>query len=364
MSATFHAAVGGHDAYRLIGGAGESARGRGLVNAAWYKTPVPRPLLKELMRRSDAAGVRDTLVWYSLIIGAGVSAFLSAHSAWAVPAFLLYGTLYAGPADSRWHECGHGTAFRSGRLNDVLYQLASFQVMRRPTVWRWSHARHHSDTLITGRDPEIQVQLPLRPVAVLADFVGFKLAPTEFAKTMVNAVGRMIEEEKTFIPESEWPRVIREARLWVGVFAIVIAMAVITRSWLPLLLIGLPSIYGGWLYNFFGLTQHACLPENVLDHRLNSRTVLMNPVFRFLYWNMNYHIEHHMFPMVPYHALPRLHEATKADCPPAYPSLWAVYRELIPALWRQWRDPKYVVRRTWNGGSAETGTRLIDAEMD
>ena len=41
----------------------------------------------------------------------------------------------------------------------------------------------------------------------------------------------------------------------------------------------------------------------------------MNPVSRFLYWNMNYHVEHHMFPMVPYHALPQLHEEIKADLP-------------------------------------------------
>ena len=61
----------------------------------------------------------------------------------------------------------------------------------------------------------------------------------------------------------------------------------------------------------------------------------MNPVFRFLYWNMNYHVEHHMFPMVPYHALPRLHEVIKADLPAPYPSCWAAYREIIPAFLRQ-----------------------------
>ena len=87
------------------------------------------------------------------------------------------------------------------------------------------------------------------------------------------------------------------------------------------------------------MTQHLGLAEDVLDHRLNSRTVYMNPFFRFLYWNMNYHVEHHMFPMVPYHALPKLHEAIKADCPPAYPSTFAAYREIIPALVRQLRDP-------------------------
>jgi fatty acid desaturase len=42
----------------------------------------------------------------------------------------------------------------------------------------------------------------------------------------------------------------------------------------------------------------------------------MNPVSRFIYWNMNYHVEHHMFPMVPYHALPRLHATIKDDLPP------------------------------------------------
>jgi fatty acid desaturase len=71
----------------------------------------------------------------------------------------------------------------------------------------------------------------------------------------------------------------------------------------------------------------------------------MNPIFRFLYWNMNYHVEHHMFPMAPYHALPQLHAAIKADCPPPYPSTLAAYREIIPALARQLREPGYFVRR-------------------
>ena len=39
-------------------------------------------------------------------------------------------------------------------------------------------------------------------------------------------------------------------------------------SFLPLMYVGiLPSIYGGWLYLVFGLTQHAGLAEDVLDHR-------------------------------------------------------------------------------------------------
>ena len=111
------------------------------------------------------------------------------------------------------------------------------------------------------------------------------------------------------------------------------------------MLIGLPTFYGAWLLVIFGLTQHAGLAEDVLDHRLNTRTVYMNPVFRFVYWNMNYHLEHHMFPMVPYHALPALHLEIKDDLPPVYDGLIAAYREIIPAVLRQVQDPTFHVKR-------------------
>ena len=48
------------------------------------------------------------------------------------------------------------------------------------------------------------------------------------------------------------------------------------------------------------------------------------------YWNMNYHVEHRMFPMVPYHALPRLHEMIKHDLPAANGGFIDAYREILP----------------------------------
>jgi fatty acid desaturase len=333
------------DDYKLIGGAGERAQAAGLVNASWYKSAVPRPVMKELMQRSDARAIRDTVLWYALIVGAGVLFYVALGTAWAIPAYFLYATLYCGPADSRWHECGHGTAFKTRWINDALYQVASFQVFRRPTVWRWSHARHHTDTLVTGRDPEIAAPVPTDWTTLLPNFFAIKNVPNEARKLIANAFGHISAEDKTYVPEMEWPKIIREARVWVAVYAVVVGVALATASILPLLFIGLPSMVGAWLYVFFGLTQHAGLPENVLDHRQNSRTVLMNPLFRFLYWNMNYHVEHHMFPMVPFHALPRLHEVVKHDTPPVYHGTIATYREIIPALLRQSRDPTHHVVR-------------------
>jgi fatty acid desaturase len=161
----------------------------------------------------------------------------------------------------------------------------------------------------------------------------------------LHATGRLTDEEATFVPEGERSKVYRTARIYLAIYALVIAACVYFRSILPAMYIGLPTLYGGWFALYCGMTQHLGLAEDVLDHRLNSRTVYMNPIFRFLYWNMNYHVEHHIFPTVPYHALPRLHEAIKADCPPPYPSSIAAYREIIPTVLRQLKEPTYFVRR-------------------
>ena len=108
----------------------------------------------------------------------------------------------------------------------------------------------------------------------------------------------------------------------------------------------LPRFYGGWLQQLLSLPQHAGLGEDTYDHRENTRTIYVNPVFAFLYVNMQYHLEHHAMPMTPFHALPKLHEAVKDQMPPPYTSLWQAYKELIPALIKQATgDPDYKVIR-------------------
>jgi MocE subfamily Rieske [2Fe-2S] domain protein len=258
---------------------------------------------------------------------------------------MIYGVLYASTSDSRWHESSHGTAFKTDWLNNALYEIASFMVMRESTVWRWSHTRHHSDTIIVGRDPEIVVPRPPNVRSLLLNFFALPVIPAYFKKVLFHSTGRITDEEKTFIPESEYPSVIFRARIYLLIYAGVIALAISQRSLLPLMFIGLPTLYGSWLMPIYGYTQHAGLAENVLDHRLNCRTVSMNFINRYLYWNMNYHVEHHMFPLVPYHNLPKLHALVKTDMPEPYPNLWAAWRELAPAVWRQVKDPGYFVKR-------------------
>lgn len=331
--------------YSLFGPDAQRAVESGLAAAEWYHTDVPRKQMKELMQRSDAPAIRDTIIWLGLMAIFAAGGIYFWGSWWAVPLFLAYGVLYGSATDSRWHECGHGTAFKTQWMNRAVYQLACFMIMRNPVTWRWSHARHHTDTVIVGRDPEIAVMRPPDLLRLIANFVGLYDAWFAIGDMLRNAAGNLSSAEKSFIPEMEQHKVIRVARIWLAIYAVVIGLALYMQSILPLMLVGLPRLYGAWHHVMTGLLQHGGLAENVTDHRLNSRSVLMNPISRFIYWNMNYHVEHHMFPMVPYHALPRLHEAIKHDLPAPTPSVLAGYREMIPAFLRQLKYEDYFLKR-------------------
>jgi fatty acid desaturase len=332
--------------YSLTGEASRDAQQQGLASATWYQTNIPRKTMKDLMKRSDGPAIRDSILWLTSLALLAALIFIAWETWWVAPLFFIYAVVYGTTSDSRWHECSHGTAFKTPWMNDVVCYIASFGVIREPRVWKWSHARHHTDTIVVGRDYEIMGH---RPTNTLRHALGLICLPQTW-KTLKSlsrhAIGQLSTDEQDFIPTSEHPSIFRTARIMLALYAIIIATAIVSQSWYLAMIIGpLPSMAGVWLAYIFGLTQHAGLAENVLDHRQNCRTIYMNPVLRFLYWNMNYHIEHHMFPMVPYHQLPQLHKLMKEDCPPVYPSTWSAFKEVVAAMWRQRKDPGYYVKR-------------------
>jgi fatty acid desaturase len=331
--------------YSLVGAESRLAVERGLASAQWYHSDVPRKTMKELMKRKNGPAIRDTIIWLGSMVVLAAAAVHFWPTLWSVPFFLAYGVLYGSATDSRWHECGHGTAFKTRWMNDFVYHIASFMIMRNPVTWRWSHTRHHTDTIIVGRDPEIVFMRPPELFRIFLNFFGIIDAHNAMKTMVMNAFGVMSEEEKTYVPENEQPKVILVARVWFAIYAAVVALAFYTGSILPLMLVGLPRLYGAWHHVMTGLLQHGGLAEDVIDHRLNSRTVYMNPISRFVYWNMNYHIEHHMFPMVPYHALPRLHALIKDDLPAPNTSIFEAYREMWPAILRQLKYEDYFLGR-------------------
>lgn len=314
-----------------------------LTSPTWYRTKVDPAAIRALMEKSDARAGRDVALWLGLMVlfaGVGVALW---PSWWSAPFWLAYGVLYGSGSDARWHECGHRTAFKTKWMNRAVYHIASFMLIRNPVVWRASHIRHHTDTIIVGRDPEIQLMRPPDLALLVLNLIGLPYMWEHLKRLALHASGRLHPDEAMFVRDHERAGVFLVARIWVAIFAATFALAFAMGSILPLMIIGGPRLYGAWHMVMTGSLQHLGLAENVTDHRLNTRTVLMNPVSRFLYLNMNYHVEHHMFTMVPYYHLPALHDLIKHDLPAPDPSIWAAYRRLIPVLRRQLRYQEAVI---------------------
>ena len=61
------AATEGRD-YGLLGPEGAVARAAGLAGGQWYKPPIERARMKELMKRRDGPAIRYTLLWLALLV--------------------------------------------------------------------------------------------------------------------------------------------------------------------------------------------------------------------------------------------------------------------------------------------------------
>ena len=169
--------------------------------------------------------------------------------------------------------------------------------------------------------------------------------PKYFKHILLHSLGRWTPPKEHSSPRSEYPEVYRRARIYVAIYAAVIGLSIYSRSILPLLFIGLANLFGTWLMVVYGLTQHAGLAENVLDHRLNCRTVYMNPIHRYPL------LEHELprgAPHVPAGALPRAAEAARCRegrLPDAISESPCGLARDRSAVLRQVKDPAYHVKR-------------------
>ncbi len=315
---------------------------------AWYKCPIGREELAALNQRSDWQGLLQTLGYLGLLVLTGAAAV---YAAGRVPLavllliLFLHGTFYAFLLNA-FHEFCHQTVFKTKVLNTVFLQITSFLSMSNPVMFWTSHQEHHKYTLHPPDD--LEVVLPqkltlesfLRSAVVNPWDLWYRLKLVTrlcFGKVdgrweeILFPEGAMAQRRDLF----NWARIILVGHL------LIVVVSLYYGLWMVPVVVTLAPFYGGWLQYLCNNTQHAGLQDNVPDFRLCTRTFLLNPFVRFLYWHMNYHIEHHMYAAVPCYNLKQLHEAIESDLPHCPDGLLATWRQIIPIIRRQKVEPQY-----------------------
>ena len=298
--------------------------------------------LKALYRRSDGKGLVYFGGWFALTAAAGSLYYLSLPTYWMVPALMLYGTLLAlGYAMS--HETTHGTAFRTRWLNEAVFWFTSLIYGHEPYHRRYSHASHHTYTEMRGVDAQKAWDSPMtlwdyiKKWSGIGEIMGFPKI------VLPHAAGHIPQAVKAYTPESEQPKLIWGARVFLGLHVLFIGGFALAGDWtIPFVLFYIPRLVGGPLANnVFDITQHSEMKEDVLDMRENTRSVRTTWWTNFIYSNMSYHCEHHLYPLVPFHALPALNKKIRTQLPTPSAGFYYTNIEILRAIFSRMRDQQF-----------------------
>ena len=283
------------------------------------------------MKRSDQPGLIWLGSWIVLLLSSGLLLYHSENTPWYLPVLFIYGSFLSLPAYALSHECAHGTAFRSRWLNETLFWISSILYFEEPCYRRYAHARHHTYTWINGLDAQMPFATPMTFSGWLLEISGIGYFIHIFKVTLANAFGQFSEAVRDFTPVSELPRLKRSAGIFLSVYvAIFIAIALGADFLLWYLVI--PRLLGNPVLYLYTLIQHVDMEEDQLDLRRSTRSFSTNGFSRFLYMNMNYHVEHHMYPTVPFHALPTLGAAVEDQLPEPDPGFFITNYRVLKAI--------------------------------
>ncbi len=322
--------------------------GREALKIDWYRVPLARADLNALNQRSDWQGGLQVAGHLGLVVITGIAAWYAAGQLPMLAlllVLLLHGTFYSFLYNGT-HELLHNTVFRTRALNVFFARLLSFLVWRNHLMFSTSHVEHHKYTLHPPDDLEVELPMELTVAGFLKNAV---VDPWIFYDTIKStlrlAFGKLEGdwEHSLFPPEAAQKR--RQLFVWARWLllghGLILAVSLIFGWWLLPVLTTFAPFYGGWLRYLCNNLQHAGLQDNVPDFRLCCRTVYLNPFTSFLYWQMNYHTEHHMYAGVPCYNLPKLHRLIRPEMPECKRGLLPAWIEIIKIMRKQKADPAY-----------------------
>ena len=318
----------------------------------WYKCHIDKEILKQLSKKSDLKGIQHISVFFGLLVLTGALAFITWGTWLSLFWFLVYGNIYSF-SNPLWHETGHKTAFKSKFLNEIFYYVSSFMSNFEPIRWRYTHFVHHGNTYSTENpfDHEIEYgndlrETPKRLLINITPFLDLLFFKKHISFEIIqHAFGIKTKVMQDSIPESAQSKAKFNSRVYLFIWLLIILWSILASSWLPILYFLLPQFYGKTLHKLVSFTQHAGLARNIKDHRFTSREMYLNPVLSFLYWKMEYHLTHHMFPTIPSYNLDKLHIHIKDQLPRTNEGLIDAYKEIIPAIIKQSKDQDYFIKK-------------------
>jgi fatty acid desaturase len=307
------------------------------IDAAGHGTIETRALtpvqLKELSARANLPGLIRSISHYALIALVGTLIWQVATRygvIWTIPLIAIQGYLIAF-LFMAVHEAAHKTVFTSRQLNEILGHVSSLMIVLPYEHYALFHWDHHRFTQDPDRDPElVTATFPSSDTKLAIAYTGIVQLTNRIRLLARRAVtGQAVAP---WIPEAKQGMVGREARIYALVYLALLIASVALGSTM-LLWCWLVPLYVGQLFLRPYLYAEHTGCERTRSAYENTRTTYTDRLTKWFTWNMPFHVEHHAYPSVPFHALPKLN--TIIDERIAYRGQG--YRAVTRETWRWFR---------------------------
>ena len=310
----------------------------------YYRTKIDKNTLKALHIKNEFQAWIHCLGHIGLVAGAGFS-FVFFVDIGNFPcagiSLILYGITFSFLS---WvgasHELQHNSVFKNRIANEFWLYLFCLLSWTNPVYFRRTHSTHHMHTLDSHLDEEVKTTLCRKMLnIILTSTIDIPRFFRGLRIHMLNARG--IVPTKTSICQfpMQGPNSMRDLILFAQILLIsqstLFLIFLFTGFWEGILLITFGAFICNGFANMLATAQHCGMHNDSLDYRESTRTILLNPILCFLYWNMNYHVEHHMYPGVPFYNLPKLHKVISYDLEKPAVGLGAVLKIIYENNHRQ-----------------------------
>lgn len=211
------------------------------------------------------------------------------------------------------HEGVHSNLSKNNSVNRWLGFFSGVPTLLSLSAYKAVHLPHHRHERAV-EDPDEFENLTRKPPVLKAILVLWFLMGAYFYLFHIPFIGLKLASP------GEQKKIIQEYLLLfllIGAAFLFVPLDILTQVWL------IPILFAAQIAQVRGLTEHAF---TVGDGRLTaSRTVTSNRVVSFFMCNLNYHLEHHLYPGIPWYNLPRLHRLFLEDYRKAGASVFTSY---------------------------------------
>ena len=233
------------------------------------------------------------------------------------------------------HESSHNLFTRNPKIDRWLGFLCGLPVLFSAAGYRIMHPLHHK-YLHTKNDPDDIENVSSSPalLRIVYMFVFIAGVYLYLVSVPLNAIRRGSARERLEVIV-EWGAMLAIAAVgWM-----LLPARVMLKGWLY------PLMFAGQFANLRGIAEHGMTTG--ANEFTDSRTVATHPVVSFMMCNINYHLEHHLYPGIPWYNLPKLHRILKDDYVAAGSSVYTSYSAFM------WDVAKALI------GGVTPGARLI-----